>query len=107
MKEVPSLLAGRLAGRKPGAGSENSPTPARTHNLRLVIACPDRKGLVAAVSSFFEHHDGNILRIDQYLKPPPGGRFFMRMEVEARGFGLNRSEFARAFAPLARKYAGD
>jgi formyltetrahydrofolate deformylase len=76
-------------------------------NLRLLISCPDKKGLVAAVSSFFERHEGNILRIDQYLKPDPGGRFFMRIEVEEEGFALGRDEFDREFAPLAREYGMD
>jgi formyltetrahydrofolate deformylase len=98
------MLDQRNARQKPDAGSENHLAPARRHNLRLLITCPDRKGLVAAVSSFFEQHDGNILRIDQYLKPPPAGRFFMRMEVERKGFGLDRSEFGQEFASLAREY---
>lgn len=91
---------------KPDAREKDHFTPER-HTLRLVITCPDKKGLVAAVSSFFEQHDANILRIDQYLKPPPSSRFFMRMEVEAKGSGLQSSDFGRSFAPLARRYSMD
>jgi len=71
-----------------------------SRTLRLLITSPDRKGLVAAVTSFIERHDGNISRIDQYLKPPPESRFFMRMEVEGGDF--DEDEFGRAFGPLAR-----
>jgi formyltetrahydrofolate deformylase len=70
-------------------------------NLRLLISCPDRKGLIAALSSFIAMHDGNILSADQYVSD--SGTFFMRLEIEGEGFGLARDEFAGAFAPLARR----
>ena len=78
------------------------------YNLRLLISCPDRKGLIAAISSFIAMHDGNILSADQYVSE--GGAeamFFMRLEIEGTGFGLERDEFKGAFAPLARKHAMD
>ncbi|MEW6637235.1 MAG: formyltetrahydrofolate deformylase [Actinomycetota bacterium] len=71
-------------------------------NLRLLVSCPDRKGLIAAVSSFVAMHDGNILSADQYVSD--SGRFFMRLEIEGEGFGLERGEFDAAFAPLARRH---
>jgi formyltetrahydrofolate deformylase len=77
------------------------------HSIRLLIACPDHKGITAAVSSFVEAHDGNIVRIDQYLKPPPSRRFFLRMEIEGESFGLDREELGDAFAPLAREHDMD
>ena len=54
-----------------------------SYNLRLLISCPDRKGLIAAISSFIAMHDGNILSADQYVSE--GGAeatFFMRLEIE-------------------------
>ena len=60
-----------------------------SHNVHLLVACSDKKGLISAVSSFVEEHNGNVLRIDQYLAPS-GGRFFLRMEIEGRDFGLGR-----------------
>lgn len=99
------MLDARNARQESASGARNHSAPV-SPDLRLLISCQDKKGLVAAVSSFLEHNDGNILRIDQYLKPPPGGRFFMRMEVEGEGFGLGREEFDREFAPLAREYGG-
>jgi formyltetrahydrofolate deformylase len=78
-----------------------------SYSIRLLLACPDHKGITAAVSSFIEAHDGNIVRIDQYLKPPPSRRFFLRMEIEREGFDLGRGEFGRAFAPLVREHTMD
>ena len=76
-----------------------------SYNLRLLLSCPDKKGLIAAVSSFISMHDGNILSADQYVsKGAAGGTFFMRLEIEQEGFGLGRDEFAGAFAPLARRH---
>jgi formyltetrahydrofolate deformylase len=73
--------------------------------MRLLISCPDRKGLIAAISSFIAMHDGNILSADQYVSD--SGRFFMRLEIEGEGFGLGREEFGPAFAPLARRHEMD
>jgi formyltetrahydrofolate deformylase len=76
-----------------------------SYNLRLLISCPDKKGLIAAISSFIAMHDGNILSADQYVSG--SGTFFMRLEIEGAGFGLGRDEFAGAFAPLARRHEMD
>ena len=72
-----------------------------SYNIRLLIDCPDHKGLIAAVSSFIALHNGNILSADQYVSDAPNGTLFMRMEIEGQGFGLGRGEFDAAFAPLA------
>jgi formyltetrahydrofolate deformylase len=75
-----------------------------TDNIRLLIDCPDHRGVVAAVSNFIALHNGNIVDADQHVSDPPGSRFFMRMEVESQGFGLGRDEFDAAFSPLARQH---
>jgi formyltetrahydrofolate deformylase len=48
--------------------------------MRLVISCPDRPGIVSAVSGFLYEAGANIIRSDQYSSDPDGGKFFMRME---------------------------
>ncbi|HKZ13132.1 MAG TPA: formyltetrahydrofolate deformylase [Solirubrobacterales bacterium] len=48
--------------------------------MRLVISCPDRPGIVSAVSGFLAESGANILRSDQYSSDPEQGTFFMRME---------------------------
>ncbi len=78
-----------------------------SYNIRLLVSCPDKKGLIAAISSFVAMHDGNILSADQYVSEAStngSGRFFMRLEVEGEGFGLKRDEFGAAFTPLARQH---
>ena len=75
-----------------------------SYNIRLLIDCPDRRGLVAAISSFIALHNGNILSADQYVSDSPNATFFMRLEIESRDFGLGRDEFNSAFAPVARQH---
>lgn len=76
------------------------------YNIRLLISCPDKKGLIAAISQFIAMHDGNILSADQYVSES-SATFLMRLEIEGAGFGLERDEFAAAFAPLARRHGID
>jgi len=45
----------------------------------LTLSCPDRPGIVFAVSSYLIQHSGNILASQQYGEPPDG-RFFMRVQ---------------------------
>jgi formyltetrahydrofolate deformylase len=47
---------------------------------RLLLACPDRPGLIAAVSGFLADAGRNIVDADQHSSDE--GRFFMRMEFD-------------------------
>ena len=48
---------------------------------RLLLACPDRPGLIAAVSGFLADAGLNIVDADQHSSDE--GRFFMRMVFDA------------------------
>lgn len=48
--------------------------------LRLLTVCPDRPGIISAVSRFLFEAGANIVRSDQYSSDPEGGTFFLRME---------------------------
>src|SRR3712207_5335593 len=81
-----------------------------SYNIRLLISCPDKQGLIAAISSFIAMHDGNILSADQYVSDEGANASetsFMRLEIEGEGFGLERDEFGPAFPPLARQHKMD
>jgi formyltetrahydrofolate deformylase len=75
-----------------------------SYNIRLLIDCPDHKGLIAAISNFIALHNGNISSADQYVSGSAHPTFFMRLEIESEGFGLGRDEFDSAFTPLARQH---
>jgi formyltetrahydrofolate deformylase len=53
----------------------------------LLIECPDRKGLVAAVSSLLYRCGANIVHADQH-QDHEAGLFFMRVEFALEGFDL-------------------
>ena len=72
--------------------------------MRLLISCPDRPGIVAAVSRFLFECGANIVRSDQYSTDPEGGVFFLRME-----FTLpeeQRDDFAERFGSVVGENFG-
>jgi formyltetrahydrofolate deformylase len=72
---------------------------------RLVISCPDRPRIVAAVSAAISDHGGNIIQSDQYSTDPEGGRFFMRVEFSVADAGADaRARFEASFAPVAERF---
>ena len=56
------------------------PEDAPRYAARLLVACPDRPGIVAAVSGFLFELGANIVSSHQYSTDPAGGRFFLRTE---------------------------
>jgi formyltetrahydrofolate deformylase len=74
-----------------------------SQTARLLISCPDRKGLIAAIAAFIAQYEGNIVEADQHVDPEHG-EFFMRVEVELDGFCLNPENFAGAFQPFANRF---
>jgi formyltetrahydrofolate deformylase len=49
--------------------------------MRLVISCPDRPGIVAAVTGFLFEEGANVISLDQFSSDPlDAGTFFLRME---------------------------
>lgn len=66
----------------------------------LLISCPDQRGLVARVSDFVFHHEGNIVHTDHHTDVE-SGKFLMRVEWEVEGFDIPREQIASAFSPLA------
>lgn len=70
---------------------------------RLLVQCPDRPGIVAAVSSFLFEHGANIVQADQYSSEDGRGQFFLRLEYEVAGLDAPAaaiaSEFGDTIAP--------
>ncbi len=71
----------------------------------LLIDCPDRKGLVAAIANFLvQEYDANILNADQH-QDVELGLFFMRVEFATDRANFDEAEFRALFAPLAERHA--
>ena len=77
------------------------PTP-RTY--RLNIACPDRVGIVAAVSQFLAQRGGWILEANHHADADAGW-FFMRQEIDADSLQCSFAELRDAFSPLADEFS--
>lgn len=82
----------------PQATPAEGARPDPRHTAVLTITCPDRTGIVAAVSQFLFVHGANIIHSDQHSTGAPGGTFFMRMEFHLGGLDLAPEPFERAFA---------
>ena len=70
----------------------------------LVVSCPDRPGIVAAVTTFVAEHRGNIVDLQQHTDES-AGVYFQRVEVELEGFDIERDAVGPAFAAIAERYA--
>jgi formyltetrahydrofolate deformylase len=77
---------------------------------RLLISCPDRRGIIAAVSGFLHRRGVNIIQSDQYSTDPEGGSFYLRMVLHVpdvrKRLPQLRDEFATEVGePLAMRFA--
>ena len=57
----------------------------------LTLSCPDKPGIVYAVSSFLVQHSANIIASQQY-GTPDDGRFFMRVHFSVPQPGRSAAE---------------
>ncbi len=73
------------------------------HTAILLIDCPDRKGIVAAIANFLYSHGANILHADQH-QDNELQLFFMRVEWSLDGFDLETAAFEEQFRPVAREF---
>jgi formyltetrahydrofolate deformylase len=78
---------------------------ADTPTTRLLLACPDRPGLIAAVSGFLAEAGLNIVDADQHSSNE--GRFFMRMAFDAVPGGEREEVQARFAREIAAPFEMD
>ena len=72
----------------------------------LVIQCPDRPGIVAAISTFLFQRGANITDLDQHSSEDQAGVYFMRLEFQADRLDVGLDELARRFgAEVASRFA--
>ena len=79
-------------------------SPAAEASAILLIACPDRKGLVAAVSEFVFRHGGDVVHADQHTDEQEQV-FFQRVEFRLRDFDLGPNEILPALAPITERFS--
>ncbi|WP_084187459.1 formyltetrahydrofolate deformylase [Andreprevotia chitinilytica] len=69
----------------------------------LLISCPDRKGLSAAIANFLYTYNANIVHSDQH-QDNSENLFLMRVEWDLADFTLDMSAFTAAFQPIADRF---
>jgi formyltetrahydrofolate deformylase len=65
----------------------------------LLIHCPDKPGIVVAITDFIHSNGGNILYLDQHVDSERGV-FFMRIEWDLKEFVIQPEKIAEYFETL-------
>ena len=71
------------------------------NRARILVKCPDKPGIVSALSSFLHTHNANIIESNQYSSDPEDGMFFIRIEFHCDDLVMKRSTMEAEFKQLA------
>lgn len=74
------------------------------HSMILVLSCPDRPGIVAAVSTLLFEAGCNILDAQQF-DDTETGQFFMRVVFDRLDDAKSQAEIAASLDDLAKRFA--
>ncbi|MGW3147101.1 formyltetrahydrofolate deformylase [Streptomyces sp. NPDC001177] len=80
-----------------------SPRPQSGREYLLTLSCPDRAGLVHAVSGFLVRNSGNILESQQF-DDRIQGRFFMRVHFDVSDPDTGLEHLRYRFGPVAEAH---
>jgi formyltetrahydrofolate deformylase len=70
----------------------------------LLVCCPDRKGLVAALAQVLYGHGANILDADQHTDPI-AGQFFQRIKFDLTDLHTDRTSLETAISEVAARFS--
>jgi formyltetrahydrofolate deformylase len=71
---------------------------------RLLIACDDQPGIVAAVAGVLSEHGANIISLDQHSTDSEGGRFFQRTVIHLPGLSAARPALEADLEKVAERF---
>src|SRR6201998_940460 len=80
--------------------------PMPDHQYVLTLSCPDRPGIVSAVSTFLAHNGQNILDAQQF-DDIETKKFFMRVVFTAADLAVELSALQTGFAAIAERFHMD
>lgn len=69
----------------------------------LLVTCPDRRGIVAALAQLLYGHGANILDSDQH-SDPAAGQFFQRIRFDLAEMHTDRVTLERGIAEVADRF---
>jgi formyltetrahydrofolate deformylase len=73
------------------------------HQYVLTLSCPDRPGIVSAVSTFLAHNGQNILDAQQF-SDVEDNKFFMRVVFTAADLAVELAALQTGFAAIAERF---
>ena len=76
----------------------------RLPSYTLVVSCPDKVGIVAAVSLFVAQRSGSLLESNHHTDVEQGW-FYMRNVIRADSLAVSLETFREEFAPLAEEFS--
>ena len=76
------------------------------HQFVMTLSCPDRPGIVSAVSTFLAHNGQNILDAQQFSDVETG-HFFMRVVFNAADLAVGLPSLQTGFAAIADRFKMD
>jgi len=71
---------------------------------RLLVKCPDKPGIVAALSNFLYHNGANIMESSQYSSDDESQMFYIRFEFYIEDLLKKREKLEELFTPLATEF---
>lgn len=75
-------------------------------SIKLLISCPDRKGIVLEVTKFIFENEGNIIDSQQHSLGLDS-RFFMRLEIDSQQMKKSCTQLQEDFKSIAAKFSMD
>jgi formyltetrahydrofolate deformylase len=82
----------------------SGPGPRPDQIATLLVSCPDRRGIVAALAQLLYGHGANILDADQHTDPQ-AGMFFQRIRFDLSQIHTDRTSLAAAIREVAERFA--
>src|SRR3979490_2988550 len=76
------------------------------HQFVLTLSCPDRPGIVSAVSTFLAHNGQNILDAQQF-NDVETGHFFMRVVFNAADLAVGLPSLQTGFSSISGRFGMD
>ena len=78
-------------------------SPSEAERATLLVSCPDRRGIVAALAQVLYGHGANILDSDQHTDPL-AAQFFQRLHFDLTDLQSDRGTLERAIAEVAERF---
>src|SRR6187402_2515845 len=78
-------------------------SPSEAERATLLVHCPDRRGIVAALAQVLYGHGANILDSDQHTDPL-AAQFFQRLHFDLTDLQTDRGTLERAIAEVADRF---